>query len=590
MKLRLFLLISQLLLVFQLLALKSGVSATGDTLVRPVLTNYVMDFENLPDFSLAFNEWTVNDVDKHDTYGILSHAFPHQEEPMAFLCFNPALVTPSMATDQAIQAHSGNRFGACFSSNPPRNDDWFISPQVQLGMNGSFSFWIRSYNDTYKVDDYQVAVSTTDNNPGSFTSISGTDTLHTTTAWVKKSFNLNNFNNQKIFVAIHCVSNDHFLMMIDDLELKAEGSLTVVADFSSDKTAVKIGEAVSFSDQSAGIPTSWSWTFTGATPAFSALQNPSGIKYSAPGKYPVKLKAGNGTSSDSITKDGYLTVTDFPSSLSMDFESLTDFTLDFRPWTTMDVKGGNTYGIDQPSGLPYIFPHTNEPMAYICFNPSTTTPPMTSLLPRSGQKLGCSFSSPPPYNPNNKWFITPRMSLGVNPRIEFWVQTYNPFYGYEKYHVAVSVTDLKPSSFIPVNAVADSAPNDWTKRSYDLSAYTNREVYIGIQCITDNGFIFMLDDILIESTVGIGEVKRMEHPSVFPNPTKDQLTLKYGQSRGQTWRIGLINALGREIRVWDRVLMSDAVTLDIRDVAPGMYILRMGNGTAELTCKVSIIN
>ena len=62
MKLRLFLLISQLLLVFQLLALKSGVSATGDTLVRPVLTNYVMDFENLPDFSLAFNEWTVNDV------------------------------------------------------------------------------------------------------------------------------------------------------------------------------------------------------------------------------------------------------------------------------------------------------------------------------------------------------------------------------------------------------------------------------------------------------------------------------------------------------------------------------------------------
>jgi len=34
-----------------------------------------------------------------------------------------------------------------------------------------------------------------------------------------------------------------------------------------------------------------------------------------------------------------------PSSMSLDFESLSDFTLDFYPWFIADVKGGNTYQI-----------------------------------------------------------------------------------------------------------------------------------------------------------------------------------------------------------------------------------------------------
>ncbi len=177
----------------------------------PAPASVKMDFENVSDFSRTFNDWTVRDLDLHDTYSIDNYTFPHQNEPMAFLCFNPALVTPTMASDQAIQPHGGQRFGACFSSNPPTNNDWFISPQVQLGVNGTFSFWIKSYTDTWGLDSYKVAVSVTDSNPASFTVISGTDPLQTTTAWTRKVFNLTAYNNQKVYVAIQCVSNDHFL-------------------------------------------------------------------------------------------------------------------------------------------------------------------------------------------------------------------------------------------------------------------------------------------------------------------------------------------------------------------------------------------
>ncbi len=368
----------------------------------PAPGGFIMDFENVPDFSLTFNDWTVNDVDQHDTYGITGHSFLHQTQPMAFIGFNPAKVTPSLASDQAMQPHSGQRFGACFSSNPPSNNDWIISPQIQLGMNGSFSFWVKSYSDFWGLDTYRVAVSTTDNNPGSFTTISGEQPLQTTLTWTKKTFNLVNFNNQKIFVAINCVSNDHYMMMIDDLEVKPQASSTLAADFTSDKTSLKVGESVSFTDQSSGVPLTWSWKFPGGTPSTSTVQNPAGIRYSAPGIYPVSLRVGNGQTNDSVTKTAYMEVTGYPSAVSLDFESVTDFSLAFNPWTVIDVRSGNTYGFQALS-----FPHNYQPMAYICFNPAKTTPPLLNMQAHSGQKLGCSFSTTPPMNPNDKWLISP---------------------------------------------------------------------------------------------------------------------------------------------------------------------------------------
>ena len=551
----------------------------------PVPDSYVMDFESVADFSLTFNDWTVKDADLHDTYGITNYTFPHQTQPMAFLAFNPAKVTPSMASDQAMQPHGGARFGACFNSNPPSNDDWFISPQIQLGANGNFSFWIKSYNNLYGLDNYTVAVSATDNNPASFTVISGPQPLQTTLTWTKKTFYLSGYNNQKVYVAIHCVSNDHFLMMIDDLEVKTHGSSSLTADFSSDKTSLMAGDSVNFSDQSAGAPSSWTWTFTGGTPSTSNLQNPSGIRYNAPGNYQVKLKVSNGTTSDSITRTSYVSVTAYPSSMSLDFESVADFSLQFNPWTDNDIGGGNTYGIQSVT-----FPNAYYPMAYICFNPAQTIPPLVNMVPHSGQKLGCCFSSTPPRNPNNKWLISPRLSLGLSPKIEFWVKSYNPQFGYEAYNVAVSTTGLAPADFIAVNTTPESSPGDWTLKSYDLSAYTGQNVYIGIQCVTNDGFIFMLDDISITSSLGVDDLPALSRLVAYPNPASDHLTLKYGSPIRSSLEITMINSLGEPVRSWTEKVADGTVTLDTHDILRGIYFLQVTDGTTRVNRKISIIN
>ncbi len=548
-------------------------------------TTYSMDFESIPDFSLTFGNWTVNDVDQHATYGIIGHTFPHQMEAMAFICFNPASVVPSMASDQNIQPHGGQRFGACFSANPPSNNDWFISPQIQLGENGVFSFWVKSYSDLYGLDRYRVMVSTTGNDPASFSTISGPDSLQTSLTWTRKSFSLADFNNQKVYVAIRCVSNDNFLMMIDDLEIRTQSSDTIAAGFMADKTSVHVGENVNFTDQSTGLPTAWSWAFPGATPAISALQNPVNIKYNSPGSYPVTLIASNGVNGDTLTKEGYITVTGYPSNLTLDFESLEDFTLVFEPWTTIDVSGGTTYGINGVS-----FPHQFAPMAFICFNPANTSPSLTTMAAHSGEKLGCSFSSEPPYNPNDKWLITPKMTLGYDPQITFWVQTYNPEYGEERYNVLVSTTDMNPASFVSLTAVPESAPTIWTQKSYSLSGYANQTVYVAIQCVTDDSFIFMIDDISITSAVGIGEYNTSPGLIIFPNPAREKITLNFVNKKTAPFSVELINSSGATIRTWNEPGSNSSVTFPIHGVSPGIYMVRLREEHSESFYKITIVN
>jgi len=62
----------------------------------------------------------------------------------------------------------------------------------------------------------------------------------------------------------------------------------------------ELGQCISFFDHSTGNPTSWQWSFPGATPSSSNLQNPDSICYYTPGTYPVTLIVSNGTAYDTL--------------------------------------------------------------------------------------------------------------------------------------------------------------------------------------------------------------------------------------------------------------------------------------------------
>jgi len=80
------------------------------------------------------------------------------------------------------------------------------------------------------------------------------------------------------------------------------------ADFTCNLTTIPIYCGINFTDLSTGVPTNFLWNFPGGDPSSSTLKNPSNILYSVPGTYAVSLKVWNTIGTDSITKNGYITV------------------------------------------------------------------------------------------------------------------------------------------------------------------------------------------------------------------------------------------------------------------------------------------
>lgn len=100
---------------------------------------------------------------------------------------------------------------------------------------------------------------------------------------------------------------------LDDMELStpAAGSapvaaFTVNSNFSCDSLCA------TFTDISTGSPTQWLWSFPGASPSSSNVQNPSNICYTAPGTYSVTLTAINAFGNDTSVQTNLITIEQSP--------------------------------------------------------------------------------------------------------------------------------------------------------------------------------------------------------------------------------------------------------------------------------------
>ncbi len=363
-------------------------------------------------------------------------------------------------------------------------------------------------------------------------------------------------------------------------------SPSLSADFIASNTSIRVGEKVDFTDKSSGNPTSWTWSFPGGFPSGANQQNPANIRYDIPGIYNVTLKISDGSGTDSITKFGYITVTGYPSYILLDFESLADFTLNFIPWSVYDVNGGSTWGIDSVS-----FPNSGVPMAFICFNPSQAVPPPVNMAAHSGVRFGACFSAIPPHNPNNKWLISPKMTLGTNASIRFWVQTYNTSYGLEKYNVGVSTTVSNPAAFILLNSSPLNAPAIWTKQSLSLSAYSGQDVYIGINCVSDNQFVFMIDDIEIGSALGVDEPTNITGITLYPNPARDHVFVNLGKAEMYVASMTLLNETGKTLKEFPlNRMIGEVLTIPLSGLSPGLYYLVINSGEGRIVKKIAVMN
>ena len=88
-----------------------------------------------------------------------------------------------------------------------------------------------------------------------------------------------------------------------------DSPIQVSAKFEADETEILVGESVSFQDKSTGLATSWKWSFPGGSPSTSLEKNPK-VTYAAEGSYDVELIVSNGPTSDTLKQMGFILVTE----------------------------------------------------------------------------------------------------------------------------------------------------------------------------------------------------------------------------------------------------------------------------------------
>src|ERR1051326_8439167 len=145
------------------------------------------------------------------------------------------------------------------------------------------------------------------------------------------------------------------------------------ANFTASNTNICAGNCITFTDQSTGSPTTWTWSFTGGSPSSSNAQNPGTVCYNTPGTYAVSLTVTNSNGSSTLTQNTYITVNAAPTANAGSNASICNGSS-----TTLNASGGTGYSWAPATGLSSTT--ISNPLA----SPTTTTTYTVTVSNASG--------------------------------------------------------------------------------------------------------------------------------------------------------------------------------------------------------------
>ena len=189
------------------------------------------NFECYDPFIISdIGDWIMYDLDGGTTWGANAVDFENESYVGTGIIYNDELATVTGAEVPEWNTYEGDQglyfiaSGSGGTTTP--NDDWMISPEFSLNNISSpiFSFKAKSVNDTYGLERIQVYVGNTVNY-NDFTMISSGNYIEVPTDWTTYEFDLSEYQDQNIRVAIRYVSNDSFVLQTDSF--KVEGTLSI---------------------------------------------------------------------------------------------------------------------------------------------------------------------------------------------------------------------------------------------------------------------------------------------------------------------------------------------------------------------------
>jgi len=397
-------------------------------------------------------------------------------------------------------------------------------------------------------------------------------------------------------------------------------SVAPVASFTASTTSVCAGSPVNFTDNSTNSPTSWAWTFTGGTPASSAIQNPTGIVYASAGSYTVTLKAtngaGNNTTSQVIVVNAKPTVgssATTPTVCAGTGTSLTATgasTYSWSPSTNLSATTGTSVTATPTGNITYTVTGTsaagctNTSTVSLTVNPKPTigsTPTTPNYCPGGNASLTASGGTTYSWSPSTGLSATTGTSVTASPAATATYTITGTDANGCKNTTTVTVT-VDPVPAVPtiteaVHVLSTSA----TGVTYQW--YLNGTLIPGATSQTYTGTVFPGNySVTVTNTsgcssssasfmaTGIQEHVNNVSMNFYPNPNTGVFDLNISGVVQTDYELSIYNALGQ-------VIISEKIgnlngtyhkTIDLTTNGKGVYLISLSDGKYRSVKKVIV--
>ena len=407
--------------------------------------------------------------------------------------------------------------------------------------------------------------------------------------------------------------------------LYTPGAYPPDANFTANNLIGCPGLGVQFTDYSAGLPTSWSWSFPGGNPSTSTVQNPF-VAYNTPGTYSVSLTVTNSNGTNTETFTNYITIsnsTTAPSASGAKFcNGPQSFTLTATPSGSGTVRwwnqsgGGSIVGTGTSFTTPMLTGTTSFyvdeafPAGSSAFVGEEDKAVGTGAMFTASDIRGLNFEvlSPVVINTVSVSCASAGMRtieiLDANGNMVTDTTLNIPASPSALIGVTIKRTVYPGSYFMKFRGTVDC----WRNSDGALHPYTTPEIqitgtnagtpgyyyffynwqYTKIVCNTGRTMVTLLDSC---STVAVNDLfSNGGSLDVYPNPNNGHFAVSFNIERQDNYTLKITNTIGQIVyeEALNNFTGAYSNKIDISSFGKGVYMLNISNSKNETVKKVIV--